>query len=231
MKILLTLVFLFIGTSILGHKDNRQIKSIQFYKFANDEVPTLNHYVDKKLTHSLKNYKYCNIGSYILQRKAVKMFPIIEPILKQYGIPDDFKYMPLVESGFDDGVSKAGAAGPWQLMPGIARLLGLKVRRGNDDRYNLHKSTVAACKYLRDLHNEFNDWTLVAAAYNDGDGKIRKALRTQQQHSYFLLKLNPETGSYVYKLVAMKQIIEYPTKYGYINSPIMGLDTLPRFGI
>jgi len=227
MKTLLTIALLFVTTPLWSH--GVVPTTVQFYSFANETVPTYDHFVDKKVKHSIKNYRYCSIGSYILQKKAAKIFPVIEPILNQYGIPDDFKYMLLVESGFGDGVSSAGAAGPWQLMPSTARLLGLKVRKGSDERYNLHKSTVAACKYLRDLHREFKDWSLVAAAYNNGDNKIKRALLKQNQLSYFFLKLNPETGSYVYKIIAIKEILEKPSIYGYTKYLIPSVNKTPTF--
>jgi soluble lytic murein transglycosylase-like protein len=143
------------------------------------------------------------------------MFPIMEPILVAYGIPKDFKYIPLVESGFKSGTSHKGASGAWQFMPQTARSFGLKVNSTIDERQQLAKSTVAACKYLRLLYKEFNSWTLVAAAYNIGENKLKRIIRKQDHANYFRLKLNPETASYVYKLVAMKEIIENPTRYGY----------------
>ncbi len=145
------------------------------------------------------------------------MFPIIEPILKAYGIPEDFKYVPLVESGLCEGTSPKGARGVWQFMPGTARTYGLKVGKGKDDRLNLRKSTIAACKYIKELYGEFNSWTLAAAAYNNGSIKLERAMNKQNEDNYFRMTLNRETGSYVYKLVAMKEIINKPAKYGYKN--------------
>ena len=184
--------------------------------FCNEALPA-NDTVTRKLQHSLQKHSYKAIQSNILQIKAIKLFPIIEPILKAYGIPDDFKYMPLVESGLDAGTSSKGARGVWQLMPGTARILGLTVGRKHDERLNLQKATIAACKHIRDLYTEFNSWTLAAAAYNDGDRKIARAIDSQNEDNYFRMHLNHETGTYVYKLVAMKEIISQPEKYGYEN--------------
>ncbi len=183
--------------------------------FCNEALPVNDAAVTRKLQHSLQKHDYKTIQSNILQTKAIKLFPIIEPILKAYGIPDDFKYMPLVESGLNSGTSPKGAKGVWQLMPGTARILGLRVGRKGDERLDLQKSTIAACKHIRDLYAEFNSWTLAAAAYNDGDGKIAKAIDRQNEDNYFRMHLNHETGTYVYNLVAMKQIISQPEKYGY----------------
>jgi membrane-bound lytic murein transglycosylase D len=183
--------------------------------FCNEALPVNDAAVTRKLQHSLRKHDYKTIQSNILQTKAIKLFPIIEPILKAYGIPDDFKYMPLVESGLDAGTSSKGARGVWQLMPRTARILGLRVGRKRDERLNLKKATIAACKHIRDLYAEFNSWTLAAAAYNDGDGKIARAIDSQNEDNYFRMHLNHETGTYVYKLVAMKEIISQPEKYGY----------------
>jgi membrane-bound lytic murein transglycosylase D len=186
------------------------------YSFANEAIP-VNNAVNKKLQHSLKKHNYRAVQSHILQRKADKLFPIIEPILKAYGIPQDFKYLPLVESGLKEGTSPKGAAGAWQFMPGTARTYGLKVGHGIDERLNIRKATIAACKYIKELHGEFKSWTLAAAAYNNGSIKLAKAIRKQSEDNYFRMKLNRETGNYVYNLIAMKAIIDHPQEYGYNN--------------
>jgi len=184
------------------------------YSFANEALP-VNATVYSKLQKSLKKHNYKNIQSNILHAKALKLFPIIEPILKAYGIPEDFKYIPLVESGLHEGTSPKGASGLWQFMPGTARTYGLKVNRKVDERKSIEKSTIAACRYLNDLYNEFNSWTLAAAAYNNGSVKLEKAINSQSEDNYFMMKLNRETGNYVYSIIAMKEIIAKPKKYGY----------------
>ena len=186
------------------------------YSFANEAVPT-NARIYHKLQNSIQQHNYKNVQSHILQIKANQLFPVIEPILKQYGIPDDFKYLPLVESGLKEGTSSKGAAGLWQFMPGTARTYGLKVGKGIDERKNVRKSTIAACKYIRELYDEFNSWTLAAAAYNNGEIKLVKAMNSQSEGNYFRMHLNRETGNYVYNLIAMKEIIARPIKYGYGN--------------
>ena len=185
------------------------------YSFANETLPTNDAEVRQRLQRSLRKHDFRNVGSNILQSKAIQLFPIIEPILKAYGIPDDFKYVPLVESGFGEGTSSKGARGLWQFMPGTARTYGLKVGDGVDERMSVRKSTVAACKYIRALFSEFNSWTLAAAAYNNGEIKLEHAINHQSEDNYFLMHLNSETGAYVYNLVAMKQIILQPEKYGF----------------
>lgn len=187
------------------------------FSFADEAIPVNNKSITKKIRHSLAKSSYNNVQSDILQREAVKLFPIIVPILKMYGIPEDFKYMPLVEAGLKSGVSKRGAAGWWQFMPGTARTYGLKVGNGRDDRYSVRRSTIAACKYLKELHGQFNSWTLAAAAYNIGEIKMAKAIKVQSEDNYFRMHFNPETGVYIYRIIAMKQVIERPELYGYKN--------------
>lgn len=185
------------------------------FSFANETLPVDNKRVNFKMYRSLQKSRYKTVQSNILHLKADKLFPIIEPILKAYGIPEDFKFVPLVESGLREGTSPKGARGPWQFMPGTARSYGLKVGRGGDERLNLRKSTIAACRYIKELYSEFNSWTLAAAAYNNGSVKLGRAINKQNEDNYFLMSLNRETGSYVYKLVAMKEVITHPGKYGY----------------
>lgn len=183
--------------------------------FANETLPVNDAGIKRRLKHSLLKHNFSNVQSNILQSKAEKLFPLIEPILKAYGIPDDFKYVPLVEAGFGEGVSVKGAKGIWQFMPGTARTYGLKVGRGVDERTNVRKATIAACKYIRVLYARFNSWTLAAAAYNNGEIKLERAINRQKEDNYFRMHLNRETGAYVYNLVAMKAIISQPQKYGY----------------
>lgn len=183
--------------------------------FAKETLPLGDKKVERKMKKILAAHTYGNTQTHRLQRKAAEWFPIIEPILAAYGIPDDFKYLALVESGMQAGVSPKGAAGVWQFMPGTARSYGLKVNGNTDDRYNLRKSTVAACKYIKEMYKGLESWTLVAAAYNVGDGRLRKQINNQNQDNYYKMKLNRETGGYVYKVISMKQIIEHPVRYGY----------------
>jgi membrane-bound lytic murein transglycosylase D len=190
--------------------------------FADEAIPVNDKRVDRKMKTTLQKHGFSCIQSNVLQRKAEKLFPIIVPILKAYGIPEDFKYIPLVESGLCDGISPRGAAGLWQFMPGTARTYGLKVGHGVDERLNIKRSTVAACKYIKELYGEFNSWTLAAAAYNNGEIKLQKQIHKQNEDNYFRMHLNRETGVYVYNLIAMKEIISKPAKYGY-KQPYTGM--------
>jgi len=209
-----------VSTGDISHRNSKFIfikSNANAYNFANEALPVNDARVTRKLKISLKQHNFKNVQSTILHRKAEKWFPVIEPLLRLYGIPDDFKYIPLVESGLCEGTSPKGARGLWQFMPGTARTYGLKVGHGVDERNNLRKSTIAACKYIKELYGEFNSWTLAAAAYNNGSVKLERAINRQNEDNYFRMILNRETGSYVYKLIAMKAIIQQPKKYGYDN--------------
>jgi membrane-bound lytic murein transglycosylase D len=183
--------------------------------FADETLPIGDNRVSTKMKRVLASFSYRNVQTNRLHRKAAEWFPIIEPILAAYGIPNDFKYMPLVESGLRGGTSPKGAAGYWQFMPGTARMYGLKVNSKVDERKNLRKSTIAAAKYIKELYSIFDNWALVAAAYNVGDNHMKKQINRQNQDNYFKMKLNRETGGYVYKLISMKEIMENPVRNGY----------------
>ncbi|WP_374165645.1 lytic transglycosylase domain-containing protein [Arcticibacter sp. MXS-1] len=185
------------------------------FSFANEKVPLHNKKVAWKMDKYLKKNSYKHIQTDRLHSKAKEWFPVIEPILARHGIPEDFKYIPLVESGLMWGTSHRGAAGYWQFMPHTARTYGLKITRSVDERNDLRKSTLAACRYLKELHAIFKNWTLVAAAYNIGENSLKQHISRQGHRNYFKMRLNRETASYIYKLVSMKEIIEHPVKYGY----------------
>lgn len=183
--------------------------------FANETLPQDVNAVDRRMKRNLDKFSYHNLQTHKLHRLANQWFPVIEPILKKHGIPEDFKYMPLVESGLKSGTSHKGASGYWQFMPGTARAFGLRVNGKVDERQDIVKSTEAAAKYIKALHKIFGNWTLTAAAYNVGEGRLLRSIKSQDENNYYLLSLNAETASYIYKLISMKEIIENPSIYGY----------------
>ncbi|MCX2575975.1 lytic transglycosylase domain-containing protein [Pedobacter sandarakinus] len=189
--------------------------------FADETLPLGDKKVERKMKKILAAHTFRHMQTNVLHQKAAKWFPVIEPILAAYGIPNDFKYLALVESGTASGVSAKGAAGIWQFMPGTARNYGLKVNGKVDERYNLRKSTIAACKYIKEMYKGLESWTLVAAAYNVGDDRLRKQINNQNQDNYYKMKLNRETGGYVYKVISMKQIMEHPKRYGYKKQRVL----------
>ena len=153
----------------------------------------------------------------ILQiKRANKYFPVIEPILKQYGVPDDFKYLAVIESNLDPrAVSGAQAAGLWQLMAKTAEQFGLEVNDEVDERYNIEKSTVTACKYFKSAYSKFKNWTTVAASYNAGMGRISEEEDKQQVDEVYDILLNLETSRYIFRILAIKQFLENPKAFGY----------------
>lgn len=151
----------------------------------------------------------------LILKRANRTFPIIEPILKKYDVPDDFKYLAVIESGLANVVSPSGARGVWQFMPETAKEKGMEVNDFVDERYHLEKSTEAACKYLIEAKNKFGNWTLAAAAYNGGMGGINKQITNQQVNDYYDLLLTEETSRYVFRILALKEIMKNPVKYGF----------------
>ena len=175
--------------------------------FCGESVPLHEEVVARRLVSALVRNTARNQALYRIRQRAASFFPVIEPILARHKVPLDFKYLPLVESalrGF--AVSPRGAVGYWQFMPATARELGLLVRPGYDERRNLIKSTNAACRYLSYLHNRLGSWTLAAAAYNNGIGALLGNIRRQQQRDYYYLRLNAETGKYLYRILAFKEL-------------------------
>jgi hypothetical protein len=183
--------------------------------FAGEPVPMQYPYVREKLDKDLLINMYWQSNTLLKIKRAAKYFPIIEPILKKHGIPDDFKFLALAESGLDNVVSPAGAKGIWQLMPETARKYGLIVNKDIDERYHLEKATEAACKYLKEAYLKFGSWTLAAAAYNRGMKGLEKAIADQNETDYYKLYLNDETARYLYRILALKEIINHQRDYGF----------------
>ena len=155
-----------------------------------------------------------------LRERADAFFPVIDPILEKYDIPDDFRYVPLAESGLrPKAVSRAGAAGYWQLMPGTARALGLKVGGKTDERFNVHKATEAACRYLRKLYDQLGSWSLVAAAYNAGPGYLKNQLNVSDHRDYYRMTLPRETRYYLYRVLLYKEVMSRPDDYSSFLTP------------
>ncbi|CAN5540201.1 hypothetical protein BH09BAC4_BH09BAC4_38690 [soil metagenome] len=155
-----------------------------------------------------------------LRQRAEAFFPIIDPILDKYDIPDDFRYVPLAESALrPKAVSRAGAAGYWQLMPGTARALGLKVSKRTDERFNVQKATEAACRYIRTLYNQLGSWSLVAAAYNAGPGYMKNQLKRQDHRDYYSMRLPRETRYYLYRVLLYKEVMSRPDDYSSFLLP------------
>ncbi len=184
-------------------------------EFCGERVPLEDREVKERFDRELHVNAYWHSQTLLLMKRANRYFPTIRPILKQHGIPDDFKYLPLIESGFQDMVSPAGAEGPWQFLAATGRQYGLEINEYVDERYQLAKATEAACKYLNESYKRFGNWTLVAASYNMGSAGLSRNMSNQQENSYYNLALNNETARYVFRLLAIKEIMKNPQKYGF----------------
>ena len=185
-------------------------------EFADEAIPDNSLDVWERLDKELLKNIYWQSNTLLYFKRANKYFPIIEEILAKNNIPDDFKYLALIESGFEYTVSPSGAAGFWQIMKGTAREYGLEVNYAIDERYHLRKSTEVACRYLQKAYDEFGSWTMAAASYNMGINGVRRKMQKQATNNYFNLYLNDETSRYVFRIIVIKEIMENPRKYGFV---------------
>lgn len=198
---------------------NYKVFSIRIPKnlnFAGEKVPITDFSVREAMERELVVNTYWQSQSLLLHKRANRWFPVIEPILKKNNIPEDFKYIALIESQLTNVVSPQGATGFWQLIESTATGYGMEINEEVDERYHVEKSTEAACKYFKEAYKIFNNWTLVAASYNLGMGGIQGQLNKQKADNYYDLLLNEETARYVYRILAMKEIIARPKVYGYM---------------
>lgn len=184
--------------------------------FANEEVPLKYFDVRESLDRELQLNTYWHSQTLLLLKRANRFFPLIEPILKEKGIPDDFKYLAVAESGLAQEISPAKAVGFWQILEGTGKELGLEVNKEVDERYNIEKSTRAACIFLQKSHDKFGSWTIAAATYNFGRNGIDRQIDRQNNESYYNLVLGEETGRYLFRILAFKVIMENPQKYGFV---------------
>lgn len=183
--------------------------------FAGEKAPLQISDVRERLDRELLINANLDATTALIIKRANRVFPIIEPILAKYGVPDDFKYLAVIESGLVNAVSSAGARGVWQFMPETAKEKGMEVNDVVDERYHLEKSTEAACRYLLVAKEKFGSWTLAAASYNGGMNGINKRIEEQKVNNYYDLALTEETSRYVFRILALKEIMRQPAKYGF----------------
>ncbi len=184
--------------------------------FAGERVPLENFDTRESLDRELLVNTYFHSQTFLLIKKANRYFPVIEPILKKNGVPDDFKYIAVIESGLDNTVvSPKQAVGFWQLLEGTARDYGLEVNNEVDERYHIEKSTEAACKYILESYLKYGNWTLTAASYNAGRNGIDRQIDRQNETNYYDLLLNEETARYVFRALAIKLVITDPATFGF----------------
>ena len=183
--------------------------------FCGEDVPLDKFEIKERLDRELLVNTFWQSNATLIIKRSKRHFKVIEPILKRYGVPDDFKYLAVAESGLLNAVSSAGAKGVWQFMSTSAKGYNLKVTSEVDERYHLEKSTEAACQYLLEAKAKFGSWTVAAAAYNRGTNGIRRDLNKQLISDYYDMHLNSETARYVFRILAFKTIMQNPKLYGY----------------
>ncbi len=230
----LLIIFAVIGISVLFVYAGRYYSEIKKYNdlrdstysvyalpvpknitFAGEKVPTEYFDVKEAVDKELHKITYWHSETFLYLKRAHRYFPQIEKILKENGIPDDFKYLAVTESGLSNSVSPSGAAGFWQILMKTGKSYGLEINDEIDERYNFDKSTQTACKYLNNAYRKYHNWALAAASYNLGQGNLDKQLKRQHASSYYDLLLNSETARYVYRIIAFKTIMKNPQNYGF----------------
>jgi membrane-bound lytic murein transglycosylase D len=196
--------------------------------FAGEPVPLIDRDIVERFDRELLINTYWQSQTLVFIKKANRFFPLIDPILAKYKVPPNFRYLPLAESGLLNTVSPKNAVGIWQFTAETAKQYGLEVNKDVDERYNLEKSTDAACRYLLESYHLYRSWTLAAASYNMGRSSLNKQLKRQKANNYYDLILNEETARYLLRIIAIKTILEDPGKYGFHYRPE---DLYPSVGI
>ncbi len=195
---------------------NVLIRVPKTFEFCGEQVPLY----DEEVRESFDKELYINVfrhsSTSLIIKRSEKFFPIIEQILREEGVPEDMKYIAVIESGLENVRSFAGADGYWQFMEETAKEFDLEISKEVDERFHIEKATHAACKYLKRSFKKFGNWTLVAASYNRGMGGMNAALRNQNAISYYDVALNTETARYIYRALAFKEIMQNAEKYGFV---------------
>jgi len=184
------------------------------FEFAGERMPLENFDTRESLDRELLISAYRHSATITLIKRANRFFPVIEPILAEYGLPDDFKYLAVAESDLSNAISPAGATGFWQIMQATGREYGMEINQEIDERYDLEKSTRFACRYILKAYEKYGSWTMAAAAYNAGNRGIDEQIRIQNENSYYDLLLNEETARYIFRIASYKLIFTDPERYG-----------------
>lgn len=180
--------------------------------FAGEIIPQNDYSIKENLDKEFSDNS-SKSSMFVLFKRAALWFPSIESVLKKNNIPDDIKYIAMAESKLTNSQSPQGAAGFWQFVPSTGASYGLEINKEVDERYSVEKSTEAACKFLKEAYKRFGSWVISAAAYNLGTGGIEQQLKKQQSNSYYDLLLNKETAQYIYRILALKTLLENPSKH------------------
>ncbi len=184
-------------------------------EFCGEPVPLDRFYVRESLERELMVNTYRHSSTILLLKRTTRWLPVIEPIMRKNNLPQDFVYLAMIESDLTNAVSPSKAVGFWQFLEGTGKQYNLEINKEVDRRYDQEMETQAACNFLKDLYRRFNSWTLAAAAYNCGGGRISRTIEEQQVSSYYDMLLPNETERYVYRILAFKLITENPKKYGF----------------
>lgn len=195
--------------------------------FAGEDVPLAEWDLRERMDRELLVNTYWQSNTLLAIKRANRWFPVIEPILQKNGVPDDFKYLALIESGLTMVVSPSGATGFWQFLEATGKQYQLEINDEVDERYHVEKSTEAACKYLNEAYRKFGSWSMAAASYNMGQGGLDKQVNRQGVTNYWDLLLNEETSRYVFRILAVKEILSNPDQYGFVIRPSDLYETLP----
>ncbi|MBK7425745.1 MAG: lytic transglycosylase domain-containing protein [Saprospiraceae bacterium] len=185
------------------------------FDFAGEILPMDNFDVYERLDREILVNAYTHATTLLNLKTAQRYFPLFDRILAANGVPEDFKFLAVAESNFRHGTSSAGAKGIWQFMPTTAKGFGLEITEEVDERMHVEKSTEAACKLLQNYKRRFGTWTLAASAYNFGETRMAKEIAAQQTTSFYEMNLNVETSRYMFRLVAIKEIMTFPDHYGF----------------
>ena len=183
--------------------------------FCGESIPLDRFYVRESLEREVLVNSYLHSSTLLMLKRTTRWFPVLKPIMKKNGLPDDFIYLAMIESALTNAVSPSKAVGFWQFLESTGKEYKLEINKEVDMRYNQELETVAACKFLKDSYRRWGSWITAAAAYNCGNGRISKTIEEQRVTSYFDMILPNETERYVYRLLAFKLITEDPAKYGF----------------
>lgn len=223
LRIFATVIFLCVGSAVISAQpvriapDNGQLPKVpEYIEFAGEKIRFDRADMRERMDRELIAFTYSHSLSILMIKRANRYFPQVEPILKAQGLPDDLKYLMVIESNLDpQALSSAGAAGLWQFTQSTARAYGLEVNSNIDERYDLKKETVAACQYLLSAYEKYGDWLTVAASYNAGQNGISARLESQHQTHAVDLWMNSETSRYMFRLLVAKMMFQNPSQFGF----------------
>jgi hypothetical protein len=199
--------------------------------FSGEIMPLEIFYVKEGLDREIMINTFMHASTILMFKRANRWFPVIEPILRKYKVPDDFKFLSIAESNFYNSVSPSKAEGFWQFLKPTAIKYGLEVNEEVDERYNVEKATEAACRYILEAWEKYGNWTIVAASFNRGQDGMSDIIKEQGTNNFYDLYLNEETSRYIFRIVALKEIYNHPVKYGFYLRSFDFYPVIPTFSV